>query len=115
RPVPTGRRQDHREGDRYRQVAVRIIEKARSEKSRRLGATSKMNRDPAFLNGLIADGAAAAGDFLTALAFEAAWRGGDPDAVWAFFADDCKISSEDPFPAISLSMQPDTSRRFVIE
>ena len=102
-------------GDRYRPVAVRIIEKARSEKSRMLGATSKMNRDPAFLNGLIADGTATAGDFVTALAFEAAWRGGDPDAVWAFFADDCKITAEDPFPAMSPSMEPDTSRRFVIE
>jgi NTE family protein len=102
-------------GNRYRQVAVRIIEKARSEKSRMLGATSKMNRDPAFLNGLIADGAATAGDFLTALAFEAAWRGGDPDAVWSFFADHCKITAEDPFPAMSPSMEPGASRRFVIE
>ena len=102
-------------GNRYRQVAVRIIEKARSEKSRMLGATSKMNRDPAFLNGLIADGTATAGDFVTALAFEAAWRGGDPDAVWAFFADDCRITAEDPFPAMSPSMEPDASRRFVIE
>ena len=101
-------------GDRYRQVAVRIIEMARSEKSRMLGATSKLNRDPAFLNGLIADGAATAGDFVTALAFEAAWRGGDPDAVWAFFADDCRITAE-ARPAMSPSMEPDTSRRFVIE
>jgi len=80
-----------------------------------LGATSKMNRDPAFLNGLIADGTATAGDFVTALAFEAAWRAGDPDVVWAFFADNCRITSEDPFPAMSLSMEADTSRRFVIE
>ena len=80
-----------------------------------MGATSKMNRDPAFLNGLIADGTATAGDFVTALAFETAWRSGDPDAVWSFFADDCKITAEDPFPAMSPSMEPGTSRRFVIE
>ena len=74
-----------------------------------------MNRDTAFLTGLIADGAATAGEFVTALAFEAAWRGGDPDEVWAFFADDCEITAEDPFPAMSPSTKPDTSRGFVIE
>ncbi len=74
-----------------------------------------MNRDAAFLNGLIADGAATAAEFVTALAFEAAWRGGDPDAVWAFFADDCQITAEDPFPAMSPSMEPEASRGFVIE
>ena len=102
-------------GDRYKPIAVRIIEKARSEKSRMLGAVSKMNRDPAFLNGLIADGTAIAGDFVIALAFEAAWRGGDSDAVWSFFADDCKITSADPFPAMSPAMEPAAARRFVIE
>ena len=107
--------EDELVSDRYKPIALRMIEKARSRKSRRLGAVSKMNRDPAFLNGLIADGTATAGDFVTALAFEAAWRGGDPDAVSAFFADDCKITSADPFPAMSPAMEPDAAQRFVIE
>lgn len=102
-------------GDRFRPIAVRIIEKTRSEKSRRLGTVSKMNRDPAFLNGLISDGAATAADFVTALAFETAWRSKDAEAVLAFFAPDCAVHSQDPFPQVSIEGDPDGKRRFLIE
>jgi NTE family protein len=102
-------------GDRYRPVAVRIIEKSRSEKSRRLGTISKLNRDPAFLEGLIADGAATAEDFVSALAFESAWRSKDTEAVCAFFADDCTVTSQDPFPAASLHNDKDGLRRFIFD
>lgn len=100
---------------RYRPVAVRIIEKSRSEKSRRMGTVSKMNRDPAFLRGLIADGAATADDFVTALAFERAWRNKDAEAVFGFFADDCTLVSADPFPTASLGGDGDGLHDFITE
>lgn len=87
---------------RYRPIAVRIIEKSRSEKSRQLGTVSKMNRDPAFLNGLISDGSATADDFVSALAFERAWRDKDVEAVLGFFAPECTVTSAAPFPAAAV-------------
>ncbi|WP_198290997.1 patatin-like phospholipase family protein [Mycobacterium sp. 155] len=99
----------------YRPIAVRIIEKSRSEKSRRLGTVSKMNRDPAFLRGLIDDGAATADDFVTALDFERAWRSKDADGVFKFFADDCKLISTDPFSIASLHGDKDGLHGFITE
>ncbi|HEY5852504.1 MAG TPA: patatin-like phospholipase family protein [Aldersonia sp.] len=86
---------------RFRPVGIRIIEKSRSDKSRRMGAVSKMNRDPKFLAGLIDDGAATAADFLTALDFETAWRTHDDDVVLGFLADDCLVTADDPFAPFS--------------
>ena len=62
---------------------MRIIELSRSALPGGLGPTSKLNRDPAFIAGLIAHGEARAGEFLTALAFESAWAAGDVDATVA--------------------------------
>jgi NTE family protein len=84
-------------GGGYKPITIRIIEMARTAESQKLGAASKMNRDPAFLEGLIDQGEGRAEDFVTAMAFERAWRSGDADAVIAFFAEDCDISSEPPF------------------
>ena len=50
-----------------------VIELSRSQLPGGLGPTSKLNRDPAFIAGLMAHGEARAGEFLTALAFESAW------------------------------------------
>lgn len=100
---------------RYRPVTVRIIEKSRSEKSRRLGTVSKMNRDPAFLSGLIADGATTADDFVTALAFEQAWRNKDAEAVFGFFAGHCTLLSTAPFPTASLRGDKDGLHGFIAE
>ena len=69
----------------------------RSKQSQAWGAASKLNRDPAFLDGLIEHGKARADQFVTALAFENAWRGGDRDLMVGFFADDAEISSTAPF------------------
>lgn len=100
---------------RYRPIAVRIIEKSRSEKSRRLGTVSKMNRDPEFLAGLISDGSATADDFVTALAFEQAWREKDADTVLDFFADEAAVTSAAPFPTISLQNDREALHGFIAD
>ena len=81
----------------YRQIVVRIIELSGSRFSRSLDTASKLNRDPHFIRALMAHGEARAGEFLTALAFENAWRSRDPAAVMGFFADDAEIFSSEPF------------------
>jgi NTE family protein len=85
-------------GGRYRSIVVRIIELARSQLPGGLGPVSKLNRDPAFIAGLMAHGAARAGEFLTALAFESAWRARDVDAMVGLLSDDARIESRAPFP-----------------
>jgi len=84
-------------GGRYRPVTVRMIEMARLGPS--AGTASKLNRDPAFLDELIAQGETRAGEFVNALLFERAWRAGDRDALAEHFADDCEIESAVPTPA----------------
>ena len=81
----------------YRPVIIRVIEMVRSKQSQAWGAASKLNRDPAFLDGLIEHGKARAEQFVTALAFENAWRSADRDRMVGFFADDAEISSTAPF------------------
>jgi NTE family protein len=83
-------------GSKYRPVTVRMIEMARSDPS--LGAASKLNRDPAFLDELIAQGKTRAGEFAAALRFESAWRAGDTNALTGYFADDGKFESAPPVP-----------------
>ena len=82
-------------GSRYQPVTVRMIEMAPLGPS--AGTASKLNRDPAFLDSLIAEGEARAGDFVEALLFERDWRAGDLDAIAGHFADDCEIGSAHPF------------------
>jgi NTE family protein len=82
----------------YKQIVVRLIELTRPRLSRSLGTASKLNRDPAFIRDLVAHGEARASEFLSALAFEAAWRAGDAKAVLACFADDAELVSAPPFP-----------------
>jgi NTE family protein len=86
-----------RDGE-YKHIVVRVIELSRSRVSRSLGAASKMNRDPGFIQDMISHGKDRAGEFLAALAFENAWRSGDPNAVTGFFADDATLVSSAPFP-----------------
>jgi NTE family protein len=84
-------------GGRYKPVVVRVIEFSRARSSRLLGPASKLNRDPAFIRNLIGEGEQQAEEFLTALAFEAAWARHDADAVARFFADDAEAQSTQPF------------------
>jgi NTE family protein len=73
-------------GGKYRPIVVRVIEMPRTALSGTWGPASKMNRDPAFLDGLVQAGRAQAARFTTALVLEDAWRAGDADAVLAAFA-----------------------------
>lgn len=94
----------------YKPVAVRVI-----ELSRALDATSKLNRDPSFIRGLIAHGEAQADEFLAALAFEGAWLRKDAEAIVAAFADDAELVSSAPFPAHASTHGTDSIRAFVAE
>jgi NTE family protein len=83
----------------YKQVTVRVIEMPRNALSRYLGPASKVNRDPDFLHGLMASGAAQADRFLATLAFERAWADRDVDAMLQWADEDAVLISEPPFPA----------------
>jgi NTE family protein len=98
---------------RYRSIVVRVIELSRSQLLDGLGPTSKLNRDPAFIAGLIAHGEARASEFLTALAFESAWSAGDVDATARFLADDARIESQAPFPEHGPARSREAVERFL--
>jgi NTE family protein len=85
-------------GGKYKQVIVRIIELARPLSSRLLGPASKLNRDARFIRELITQGERQAEEFLTALAFEAAWRRQDVDEVVRLLSADAELMSTAPFP-----------------
>jgi NTE family protein len=82
----------------YKKIVVRIVELSPSRVRWSLSARSKLNRDPAFIRDLIAHGRAQADEFLTALAFERAWKEQNSEAVLGFFADDVELTSAEPFP-----------------
>ncbi|MBV9413915.1 MAG: patatin-like phospholipase family protein [Solirubrobacterales bacterium] len=82
----------------YKSIVVRIIELPPSRVRWALTARSKLNRDLVFIDDLIALGRAQADEFLTALAFERAWRERNSEALRGFFADDVELTSTEPFP-----------------
>ncbi len=77
----------------YKQVVVRIIEMP-SDVARIQGPASKLNRDPAFLAALMADGRRQAQVFLAGYAFERAWRARRVDAVLGALADHAQVVHE---------------------
>ena len=85
-------------GDRYKQVTVRVLELSRPRLSRLLGPASKLNRDPQFLRALMDQGERQAEEFLTALAFEQAWRDRNLDAILPALAPDAELTAAAPFP-----------------
>lgn len=93
----------------YRQITVRVIEMPRTWASEALGATSKLNRDPDFIADLVAAGRRSAEQFLAALAFEAAWRAGDRDALVGAFAEGCVLHSEAPFAPLPPERRDDVA------
>ena len=99
----------------YKQIVVRVIELSRPRFSRFLGTASKLNRDPHFIRALMSHGEARAEEFLTALAFENAWKCRDPAAVMAFFADDAEVSSSAPFSNRGAYRGEREIRKFVAE
>jgi NTE family protein len=101
--------------DKYKSIVVRVIELSPSRLRRSLGAASKLNRDPVFIRDLIAHGQAQADEFLTALAFEQAWRDQDSHAVISFFADDVDFVSSPPFPEVGPTQGADRVGSFLRE
>jgi NTE family protein len=99
----------------YKQIVVRVIELSRPRFSRFLGTASKLNRDPHFIRALMSHGEARAEEFLTALAFENAWKCRDPAAVMAFFAADAEVSSSAPFSNRGAYRGEREIRKFVAE
>jgi NTE family protein len=98
---------------RYRPVVVRVIELSRERLPASLGVVSKLNRDPAFIAGLIAHGEERAGEFLAALHFERAWTGGDLEAVLGSLAPDARLESAPPFPTAAPIQGVAAIRRFL--
>ena len=82
---------------RYKPITIRIIQMNRSARSLAMGAASKINRDPRFLDELIEQGERRTSDFLTALAFERAWTAGDAEELVKFFTEHTEVSSAAPF------------------
>ncbi len=81
-----GKRLRLRSGKEYKPVVVRKI-----EMSRPLGAASKLDRSPHFIQEMMDYGERRAEEFFVALAFEEAWRAGDAEAVQGYFAEDAEV------------------------
>jgi NTE family protein len=101
-------------GGKYKQVVVRVIELSRDSLPGARGA-SKLNRDPLFIQNLIAHGEQRAGEFLAALAFERAWADNDVAAVMASFAEDAELVSVPPFTGHRSHRGSGQARQFVRE
>ncbi|MET0190900.1 MAG: patatin-like phospholipase family protein, partial [Pseudonocardia sediminis] len=78
-------------------TVIRVIELPREILPRALGAASKADRSPAFLQRLIDSGREQAEKFLGALAFERAWADGDADAVRGLSTPGASLVTDDPF------------------
>lgn len=103
-------------------TVVRVIELPREILPRALGAASKADRSPAFLQRLIDSGKEQAGKFLGALAFERAWADGDVEAVRGLCAPGASLVADDPFPGserdavhdlLSREVRPDLAHKQV--
>src|SRR5207237_7034486 len=90
----------------YKQVVVRVMELSRSSLPR-AHAASKLNRDPRFIQSLIAHGEQQAGEFLAALAFERAWAAQDVAAVMELFATTASWSPSPRSPHPAATGVPD--------
>lgn len=100
-------------GEKYKQIVVRVIELSRTRLPRGLGSASKLNRDPRFIQDLMAHGEQQAGEFLAALAFEQAWLNEDAAAVMDLFADDAELVCAPPFSQPGSYRGLDQVRQFV--
>jgi len=101
-----------RQGGKYNQVAVRVIELPRSSLPQ-AHAASKLNRDPLFIQNLMTHGEQQAGEFLAALAFERAWADKDAEAVIGLFAEDIDLVSAPPFTGQGSHQGSGQVRQFV--
>ena len=99
-------------GGKYKQVVVRVIELSRASLPH-AHAASKLNRDPLFIQNLMAHGEQQAEEFLAALAFERAWADEDVEAVMGLFAEDPELVSAAPFTGPGRRRGPGQVRQFV--
>ncbi|MBV9204262.1 MAG: patatin-like phospholipase family protein [Actinobacteria bacterium] len=102
-----------RRGHKYKQITVRVIELSRARLPRGLGAASKLNRDPRFIQDLMSHGEQQAEEFLAALAFERAWLNQDAAAVMELFAEDAELFAAPPFSQPGHYRGADQLRTFV--
>ena len=102
-------------GQKYKQIAVRVIELSRTRLPRGLGAASKLNRDPRFIQDLMSHGEQQAEEFLAALTFERAWINGDASAVMDLFTEDAELVCAPPFSPAGSYRGPARVRKFVRE
>ncbi|PVZ14358.1 patatin-like phospholipase family protein [Actinomycetospora cinnamomea] len=105
----------------YRQVAVRVLELARSPAAGFLGAASKSNRDVAFLRDLRRRGAAQAEVFLAALRLERPWDDRETDALRALLggvlvtgAEAFGITSDDAVALLATFVARDVTRKELV-
>ena len=101
------------QGDKYKQIVVRVIELSRTHLPRGMGSASKLNRDPHFIQSLMTHGEQQAEEFLAARAFERAWMNEDADAVMALFTQDCELVCAPPFAQPGRYHGPEQVGQFV--
>ena len=99
-------------GGKYKQIVVRIIELSRSSLPGQLGSTSKLNRDPAFLRGLIAHGRAQAEEFLAGLNFESVLAALELEPILGCFSKEAELVVEPPFAQAGTHRGAAALRRF---
>jgi len=102
-------------GQKYKQVVIRVIELSRARLPPGLGAASKLNRDPRFIQDLMAHGEQQAEEFLAALAFEQAWLSQDVAAIMDLLTDDPELVTTPPFSPPGSYRGPGQVRQFVHE
>lgn len=105
----------------YRQVALRVLELARSPAAGFLGAASKANRDVAFLRDLRRRGAAQADVFLAALRVEQPWDARDAEGLRAVLggalvtvAPVFGITTDDAAELLSTAVARDVTRKELV-
>jgi NTE family protein len=101
--------------DRLRPVTIRLLEMRRPPGTGRLGATSKLNRDPLFIRELISHGKEQAADFMASIRFETLWRTRDVNGMTHYFADDATIFADVPECRVDRTNRPADVHRFVTE
>lgn len=104
-----------RQGQKYKQIIVRVIELSRTRLPGGLGAASKLNRDPRFIQDLMSHGEQQAAEFLAALAFERAWLSQDSAAVMELFTEDSELVSAPLFSQPRSYRGAEQVRQFVLE
>lgn len=101
--------------DRLRPVTIRLLEMQQPPGLVPWGATSKLNRDPAFIRELITLGKGQAADFMASIKFETLWRTRNVNGMTHYFADDATISADVPGCRLERTNRPADVHRFVSE